>query len=154
VSYVDATLSDTATFPVLGQYAQTDHTKDILGNFGFGIAYSFYDGDRARLAAQLEGEGFFGHRDQKTSENLPFTQGGIVGPTVSINNELYGAIGRLTFRYQYAFGAARAIKAFVDVGMETKYSYINYSASGLFSGGTFNELLWGPYARVGLRYSF
>jgi hypothetical protein len=165
VSYVKATLQDQATFPQpVGRYSQTDNTTDILGNFGFGLGRYIYRGERLRVALQLEGEGFYGVRSQDTQESLPdfktnFPRPGIhpnpiTGPTVSFDDDLYGGIGRGTVRVQYAFGKLGLLKAFGDFGAEAKYTLIHYPGTGTFSGGSFNELLWGPYVKVGLRYDF
>ena len=145
------TLKDSAILPppVNGAYNQTDDTQDILGNLGFGLGYSPYISGRTRVLLQLEGEGFFGHRFQDTHENLPTQDPPVSAPSASIDNDLYGGIGRATVRFQYALGAARLLKAFADVGIETKYTIITYSGHG-----SPDELLWGPYVRVGLRYSF
>jgi hypothetical protein len=148
VSYVDAELEDRAPFPEpFGTYHQRDETQDILGNLGFGLGYSIYSKRRVRVGLQLEGEGFYGHRSQESQETLPNKS--ISGPRVSIDNNLYGGIGRLTGRFQYAFGKAGLFKAFADFGIETKYTLIEYKGFG-----TPDELLWGPYIKVGVRYSF
>ncbi len=155
VSYVDATLTDSAVFPPpVNKFNETDRTKDILGNAGFGVGYYFYNGDRLKIALQVEGEGFYGYRTQDSQENLPLHDPPIQGPTVTLNNDLYGGTGRGTVRFQYAFGERGRLKAFADVGAEAKYTFINYSASENFAGGTVNELLWGPYVKGGVRYNF
>jgi len=155
VTYVQADLSDKGTLPPpVGLYTQTDRTEDILGNVGFGLAYSLYTGDRAKLALQFEGEGFYGHRSQKSQENaydkespppLPIL---FAGPPASIDNNLYGGLGRATVRFQYALGQSGLLKAFAEGGMQAKFTFINYSDLG-----TPDELLWRPYVKVGLRYS-
>jgi hypothetical protein len=39
---------------------------------------------------------------------------------------------------------------FADGGVQGTYTFVNYP-SGL---GTFDELLWGPYVKVGVLFSF
>ena len=85
---------------------------------------------------------------------LPQAGIGFPFPTVSINNALYGGIGRGTVRYEYRLGKSGLFKVFAEGGIQGKFTLINYSSSGNFRGGSFNELLWGPYAKVGLRYAF
>jgi hypothetical protein len=130
-------------------YTQRDHIDDIMGNIGFGLLYSLYTGDRARWGIQLEGDGFFGHRFQDTKETL--NAGGTLfkGHSVSLENDLWGGVGRLTGRFQYALGSTGLFKLFADGGIETRYTIIRYEGLGNES-----ELLWGPYGRVGLSYSF
>jgi hypothetical protein len=149
-SYVTADLTDDSTFPGLGLYHQTDHTTDYLGNLGFGVGYSLYRSSRVRWALQLEGEGFYGDRTQESLETLP--QANFFSApfqTATIDNTLYGGIGRGTVRFEYRLGQSGAFRVFVDGGIEGKYTKIHYSQVG-----TPDELLWGPYAKVGVRYSF
>jgi hypothetical protein len=146
-SYVQAELTDETTIPALGLYQQTDKTDDILGNLGFGASYLLFPG-RIRVSLQMEGEGFFGRRSQKSTESLANAL--FTFPTANIDNDLYGGIGRGTVDLQYSVGQSGAFKIFADGGLQAKFTMISYS-SGL---GTFNELLWGPYIKVGVRFSF
>ena len=152
VSFVQADLHAINTYPQpsAGLYEQTDRTEDILGNVGFGVVYSLYTSQRIKLGLQLEGEGSYGHRSQDSRENA---QGYGPYPIVNaeIDNDLYGGIGRSTVRFEYALGRSGRFKLSADGGMEVRYTIIDYSDSGL---GTHDELLWGPYAKIGLRYSF
>jgi hypothetical protein len=149
VSYVTADLTDTTVIPSLGLYKQTDNTEDLLGNLGFGIGYSLYASRHVRLGLQAEGEGFYGRRTQKSLETLPQDLG-VQFSTATINNDLYGGIGRFTARFEYRFGSSGAFKVFADGGIQARFTFVNYP-NGL---GTQNELLWGPYVKVGARYSF
>ena len=91
-SYVDADLKDNSTAPALDRYTQTDTAKDILGNAGFGLGYSFYSSRHLRLDMQFEGEGFYGIRSQQSLETLS----GVVGVNfvpANIDNTLYGGMG-------------------------------------------------------------
>lgn len=147
-SYVQATLTDQAPIPTFGTYLETDKTDDVLGNVGFGVGYLIYTSRHIRLGAQVEGEGFYGRRSQKINESFP-NDANLVLPEVSISNDLYGGIGRGTIRFEYRLGRTGTFKIFGDGGIQAKYTWINYS--GL---GGFTELLWGPYVKAGVRYSF
>ncbi len=149
VSYVQAELTDAAPIPVFGLYRETDKTDDLLGNLGFGVGYSLYATRHVRLGLQVEGEGFYGRRSQNITEEIPNDRGLVLEP-VSINNDLYGGIGRGTVRFDYRLGQTGAFIIFADGGMQAKFTMINYP-SGL---GSFDELLWGPYVKVGVRYRF
>lgn len=151
-SFVKAELNDSTVIPVLGLYTQADSTKDYLGNLGAGAGYS-WSGERFRIGVQVEAEGFYGQRSQSSREDLPQAELGFQ-PTASINNTLYGGIARGTVRVQYGFGRTQFLKAFLEGGMQGKFTEIQYSSEGNFKGGTFNELLWGPYVKVGLRFLF
>lgn len=145
-TYVTADQSDISHTDL--EYQQINTAKDILGNLGFGGLYLWHPSSRIRFGVQLEGEGFFGNRDQKTQESLVRTSE--IGPTVSLSDTLYGGIGRATLRFEYAIGHSRLLRAFADGGFELKYTEITYPQGA----GTFNELLWGPYVKAGIRYSF
>ena len=153
VSFVQADLHASNTRPASlggGFYEQTDQTEDILGNVGFGLVYFVSRGNRAKLGLQLEGEGFYGHRSQDSREDLHnFDPYPIVN--ARIDNNLYGGLGRSTVRFEYALGRRGVFKLTADAGMEVKYTLIVYSDYGI---GTRDELLWGPYAKIGLKYSF
>jgi len=148
-SYVTADLTDSTVIPAIGLYRQTDKTEDLLGNFGFGLAYAWPFG-RLRVGVQVEGEGFYGRRNQKSREVLLEAGEGVSFPTASIDNDLYGGIGRATLRFEYRFGNTGAFRAFADGGFQAKFTMIGYPG-GL---GNHNELLWGPYIKAGVRYSF
>jgi hypothetical protein len=130
-------------------YRQTDSTTDILGNAGFGVGYSLYASRRFILSLQVEGEGFVGERSQKSKEILS-ADAGLTPVGASINNNLYGGIGRGTIHFEYRLGQANRFRVFADAGAQAKFTEITYPSGA----GTFNELLWGPYAKLGLRYSF
>ncbi len=149
VSYVQAELTDDTTIPALGLYHQTDKTDDLLGNIGFGLAYTLYASRHTRVAAIVEGEGFYGRRTQKSLETLPEDLS-VSFSAATIDNDLYGAIGRATARFEYRFGQSSAVRAFLDGGLQAKFTFISYPSSL----GTFDELLWGPYVKAGVRFSF
>ena len=94
-------------------------------------------------------EGFGGVRHQQSTESLPSRD--LFGPTVSIDNTLYGANGRATVHGEYRMGKSGLFKVFGDVGVEGRYDIINYTDS---ANSAPNEYLWGPYIKLGLRYDF
>jgi hypothetical protein len=146
-SYVTATLKDNATVTASTAYSQTDDTQDILGNVGVGLSYSLYTTRKLRVDLQGEIEGFGGVRHQQSTEK----SGNLQGPQVSIDNTLYGGIGRATIHGEYRVGKSGLFKIFSDVGVEGRYDIINYSHSVNSSP---SEYLWGPYIKLGLRYDF
>ena len=147
-TYVQADLKDDASSPAVGRYTQTDKTKDLLGNVGFGLGYSLYTTRRARFGIQFEGEGFFGNRTQDSLEFLSADEG-LEFKSANISNTLYGGIGRATFRFEYRLGASGLFKIFADGGGQMRYTLVNYP-----DAGSSTELLWGPYIKLGVRYAF
>jgi hypothetical protein len=155
-SFVQAKLHDNTTIPDLGVYVQDDNTQDYLGNFGAGVGYGITPSwsRTLRIGFQLEAEGFFGSRSQDITEDLPNSELGFK-PTAKIDNTLYGGIGRGTVRVQYGFGKSGLLKVYLEGGVQGKFTNIKYSSEGEnFKGGSFDELLWGPYAKVGVRMAF
>jgi len=150
LSYVTAELTDETVFPALGLYKQTDETEDLMGNLGFGARYILYSTPKVRLNLQLEGEGFYGMRSQESLEELPEVELGVPFEKAKIDNDIYGGTGRFTFRLDYIF--SDALRIFTDVGFQAKFLQIDYSDD--FDLGSEDELLWGPYAKVGLIYQF
>ena len=104
---------------------------------------------------QFEAEGYYGNRSQDSLETLSNGHG-VAPVSATINNDLYGGLGRAVVHFEYRFGRNGLFRAFADGGAEGDYTEINYPsvAGSSNSGGTFNELLWGPYVKLGLRYSF
>lgn len=153
-SFVQATMEDSTVVPALGLYHQTDETQDILGNLGFGATYSVYSSRRLKVGLQVEGEGFYGTRSQESLERLPEAGPSFPFSTVTIDNTLYGGIGRGTAHVECRLGKTGLFKVFLDGGMQVKYTQVEYPGKGPFSGGSFDELLWGPYAKLGVRYAF
>lgn len=153
VSYVDSEMNDATVFPNIGAYSQTDKTKDLLGNLGFGVGYSVYSSRRLRVGLQLEGEGFFGQRSQKSLESLAGLSPSVL-QEASIDNTLYGGIGRGTVRVEYRLGHSGFFRIFADAGMQAKFTEVDYPSTGSFASESFGEILWGPYVKLGARYSF
>ena len=152
-TYVDSEMTDSTVIPALGLYEQRVDATDLLGNLGFGVSYRLLNAGRFRLNLQGEGEGFAGTRSQDSLETLP--QSEISGfKTAKIDNFLYGGIGRGTVRGEYRLGRSELLRVFLDVGLQAKFTQINYPKQDNFKGGSFSELLWGPYVKLGLSYSF
>ena len=146
-TFVQSTLDDASTTPA-GYYTQNDKSTDIRGNLGAGLAYTMYSSRRFRFGLEVEGEGFYGNRSQDSRETLN-SDYGLAPVSATINNTLYGGIGRAVMHFEYRFGRTGLFRTFLDAGAEGDYTMIHYP-----SAGTFNELLWGPYVKLGLRYSF
>jgi hypothetical protein len=149
-TYISATLKDNAEGATseTSPYSQKDDTDDIRGNIGFGLGYSLFTTRRLRFDLQVEGEGFYGERFQQSTESIPADLN-LTGPQVDINNSLYGGIGRATIGMEYRMGSSGLFKIFGEVGLEVDYTQIQYPGSG-----TLSEDLWGPYAKLGVRYAF
>lgn len=146
-TYIDATLTDSSETPQ-GLYNQNDKTTEIRGNLGAGVTYSLYSSRKFRFGLQFEGEAYFGSRSQDSLETLS-SAFGLPHVSANINNTLYGGLGRAVAHFEYRFGRTGLLRAFVDGGGELDYTEIQYP-----SAGSFNELLWGPYVKLGFRYSF
>ena len=159
-SYVQADLTSTETPPAnsinyqpLG-YSQKDRTTDLLGSIGLGASYLVYN-HRLRVSLQVEGEGFYGTRSQDIQEEMTGILIGAHPTAAHIENTFYGGSARGTVHAEYRFGSSGFFKIFADGGLQIKVTEINYPGIGSAAGsGTLNELLWGPYVKFGMRYSF
>ena len=147
-SFVTADLQDTASSPAFGRYTQTDTTQDMLGNLGAGLGYTVSSSRHLRFGLQAELEGFYGIRSQQSLETLA-ADAGLQFTSATINNTLYGGIGRITARLEYRMGQSGLFKIFGEVGAEGRYTMIQYPGASAP-----DEMLWGPYAKIGLRYAF
>ena len=152
VSLVSATLTTAnnelaASHTPPGQlYTEHDDTFDILGNAGFGLSYSLYSTVRLKMGLQLEGEGFAGDRSQDIDEDyVPSSTPG----NTTIDDTVYGVIGRLTLHADYRLGQSGRWKLTGDVGVMTKNSWVSYP-----DFGTKPETLYGPYVKAGASYVF
>lgn len=143
-TYVSADL--TASGINIG-YHQTDNTSDYLGKVGFGVAYNIVNSRRFRVYLQAEGEGFGGTRTQDSLETLAADTG--KPQSATINNTVFGGIGRGTGRLEYRMGRSGLFKIFLDGGIQGQFSEVSYPSTGSQS-----ENLWGPYVKIGARYSF
>jgi hypothetical protein len=135
--------------PALGYYEQTDHTKDILGNLGFGLGYSVKRTSHIRIGLQADGEGFYGRRSQESLETLPLAAP-LAFQSDTIHNTIYGGIARASAHLEYRFGDSGLFRVFADGGYQVKYTIVDYP-NGVSAP---NEWLYGPYVKVGLRYAF
>lgn len=156
VSYVDSKMTDELTSPLFGFYREDVKATDLLGSVGFGVGYRLFNVGRFRLGLQAEADGFYGNRSQDVTESFPNVP--LTLPIVTIDNTLYGGIGRGTIRMEYRFGRSGLLRMFMDAGVQAKYTLIEYP-SGTFDDKNapqtnFKELLWGPYAKLGVSYSF
>jgi len=158
-TFVDADLSADGTFAGAGYYKQVTPFKDFQGNLGFGLRYSLITGTKVRLSAVVEAEGFGGVRSQTVSEDFLIAPGGLTsvgGPfTTEIDNLIYGGLGRGVMRFERVVGASARFRIFVDGGVQARYTSVDYGdSSGLVKSQSFGETLWGPYAKLGVKYSF
>jgi len=148
-SMVQANLTarDTQFTPSL--YSQNDDTTDILGNLGLGLKYSLYATPRFKLGLQGEAEAFYGFRNQTSTEtfSLDFGQ---VPQSASINNDLYGFIGRATVHAELLTGHSGRFKLFTDFGVQYKTATISYPGGAKAP----DEYLFGPYVKLGVSYVF
>ncbi|MGH8024619.1 MAG: hypothetical protein ACRED1_13605, partial [Limisphaerales bacterium] len=129
-------------------YTDNDDTLEALGNVGFGLTYSVYSTIRLKVGLQLEGEGFAGNRSQDISEKyVPSTSG--AADNTTIDDTVYGAIGRLTLHADYRLGQSGRWKLTGDLGIMTMNSFVSYP-----DFGTRAETLYGPYAKVGVSFVF
>lgn len=148
-SFVQSDMHWETTIPAVGFYVQDNQADDILGNVGFGVRYTIYANRKLSVGLQGEGEGFYGSRTQDSTEDLPNNIGYTKVP-VSIDNTLMGGIGRGTVRFEYRLGSSGLFRIYADAGFQARFTMIDYPDGG----GSQDELLWGPYAKLGMRYSF
>jgi len=57
-------------------------------------------------------------------------------------------------RFEYAIGQRGTFNLFADAGGQIKYSIINYDSIPQFPSQEADELLWGPYVKLGVTYAF
>jgi len=146
-------------------------SNDYLGNIGLGGEYYVYRGDSFKVTTVIEGEGFGGLRTSSIQENLDLSAAGRninFNAAMDQDSLVYGGLGRGVLRLVKTLGQEGRWKLNVDVGFQGKYLINEYDSMAnsltpeyLREGpgksrqnvhGT--ELLWGPYGRVGLSYSF
>jgi hypothetical protein len=149
-TYVDSTLSLQSQNPppFASIYKQNDKTTDIYGNLGLGATYAFFTKGRFSMGLQGEIEGLGGERTQKSLETIS-TDPELVPSTASIDNTVYGGLGKGTLHLEYRLGSSGLCRLFMDAGAQ--YQFLEVSYPGL---GNQNETLYGPYVKLGLRYSF
>lgn len=151
VSYVQSDLT------VIGTgggnlYEQQDKTQDIYGNLGLGVSYSVYRQGRFKVRVNADLDVFYGQRSSDVSESVvlgpPFDS--VFSTSDSFNSAVFGGYAKTTIRFQYDLNSSGLLRAFMDGGVQARHTEIEYPA-GL---GRRDELLWGPYVKAGLLYSF
>lgn len=166
VSYVDgegSSFSQGSGGLPYDYYHRDTHWKDVFGSVGVGLSYDLAGSLRYAVLLQVEGEGFYGRRGQTIEERL----GSARGPEVDMPTaDLYGGQVRFTVGIDAVpFASVDALRLYLDVGVQARYTEVRYptdsalSYSGSpdgakFEGITVNELLWGPYVKLGLKYTF
>lgn len=157
-TYVDAALSARGQNAGFG-YEQDTSIQDIEGNVGIGVGYSIFSSSKVRLSAIGEAEGFAGTRAQKMEERL--AQGAVPAPGSPfqdrLDNMVYGGLGRASLRFEFFPGQSRRLRLFADAGVQFRYTMIEYEQSPgapSFDARSFGETLWGPFVKLGVRYSF
>lgn len=150
VSYVQSDLSADFKSGAL-TYNQQTETGEYYGNLGLGATYPLYRKGRFQIRLNADAEIFAGQRSTDVKESVTLVGLGLVNPpsgTDSFDGLIYGGYSRATIRFQYELTESGLLRAFLDGGGQVKYSQIDYP------NGWFDELLWGPYVRCGLLYSF
>jgi len=158
--------SASVRYDVLGSVKGEFESKsnDYLGNIGLGSEYYIYRGDSFKVTTMIEGEAFGGLRTSSIEEKLSFGPQEFNG-AMDQDSLVYGGLGRGVLRLVKTLGQEGRWKLNADVGFQGKYLINEFDSMGNSvgeSGGQGNsrqnvhgtELLWGPYGRVGLSYSF
>jgi len=130
-------------------YNQKDNTTDILGNLGLGLKYALHSTFRFKLGLQGEAEAFYGLRNQTSTEAFSLDYGQ-TPHSASINNEIYGFIGRATVHAEWLAGHSGRFKFFSDFGVQYKTATISYPGGAKAP----DEYLFGPYVKLGISYFF
>ena len=137
-------------------------SNDYLGNIGLGGEYYVYRGDSFKVTTMIEGEAFGGLRTSSIEEKLNFAGDEFSG-AMDQDSLVYGGLGRGVLRLVKTLGQEGRWKLNADVGFQGKYLINEFDSMGnSLEGGRGDskqnvhgtELLWGPYGRVGLSYSF
>jgi len=157
--------SASVRYDVLGSVKGEFESKsnDYLGNIGLGSEYYIYRGDSFKVTTMIEGEAFGGLRTSSIQEKINF--GLSYSAAMDQDSLVYGGLGRGVLRLVKTLGQEGRWKLNADVGFQGKYLINEYDSMANGIGkqrGTGNsrqnvhgtELLWGPYGRVGLSYSF
>jgi hypothetical protein len=166
VTYMDAEYEGRSE-PLQAFYINKGSIRDITGNVGFGIDYGFRPIKGIRPLIVFEGEGFGGVRSREFSEQtLP------ISGSNSMDNMVFGGLVRLLVRAEYRFGKGERWRAMLEGGVQARMMFESYGtpsdplfddrsspnpvriSDDSFVSGTKSDLLWGPYVRAGLRYSF
>jgi len=162
VTYMDAEYEGISE-PSQAFYRNIGSIRDITGNVGFGIDYGFRPIKGIRPAIVFEGEGFGGLRSREFSEQTLAISG-----ENSMDNMVFGGLVRMLVRAEYRFGKGERWRAMLEGGVQARMMFESYGTpdrtlideqnnpipDSAFQSGTESDLLWGPYVRAGLRYSF
>ena len=135
-------------------------SNDYLGNIGLGGEYSLFRGDSFKVTTVLEGEIFAGIRKSSVEETLDI--GVRFDGAASLDSLVYGGLGRGVLRFVKTFDKEGRWKFNADLGFQGKYLINDIDSLADKLGSTSDrrrnvngtELLWGPYGRLGLSYSF
>ena len=162
-TYSESTANVDYIDPVIGFRGQyRSIANDYLGNIGLGGEYFAYRGETFKITTVLEGEAFGGLRSSSITESLQADLR--YDGSTDVDSFVYGGLGRGVLRFAKNLGREGRWKLNVDVGFQGRYLINEFEsiANGLGDKdygdrkpnvhGT--ELLWGPYGRVGLSYSF
>lgn len=166
VTYMDASYEGVSN-PFQSFYRNVGTIRDITGNLGFGIDYGFRPVKGIRPVIVFEGEGFGGIRSREFSEQtLP------ISGSNSMDNMVFGGLGRLLVRAEYRFGKNERWRAMIEGGVQARMMFESYGVpdkplfddrnspnrvqipGSAFESGTKSDILWGPYVRAGIRYAF
>ncbi len=162
VSYTDAKYEGISSNNQ-ASYSNVGTIRDFTGNLGFGMEYRLFNIGSVRTRAVFEGEGFGGIRSREFTETtIP------ISGANTMDNMIYGGLGRLLLRADYNFGRSGEWKVFLEGGVQSRFTLESYEKPGrdllsnsgvpltnvTLPNGSQSELLWGPYVRAGLRYSF
>jgi len=89
-----------------------------------------------------------------------------------MDNMVFGGLVRLLVRAEYRFGKGERWRALLEGGVQARMMFESYGSpdqplfddrnsptrvqipDDQFESGMKSDLLWGPYVRAGLRYSF
>ncbi len=162
VTYMDAEYEGISD-PSQAFYRNLGSIRDITGNLGFGLDYSFRPIKGIRPAIVFEGEGFGGIRAREFSEETLAISG-----ENTMDNMVYGGLARLLIRAEYRFGKDERWRALLEGGIQGRMMFESYGTpdrtlvdeqgaaipDSAFQSGVESDLLWGPYVRAGLRFSF
>lgn len=163
-TYSESTATANYLETLLGARGQYDSVAtDYLGNIGVGGEYFAYRGETFKITTVLEGEAFGGLRTSTIKESLIYDS--MYSGAIDVDSFVYGGLGRGVLRFAKTLGQEGRWRFNVDVGFQGKYLINEFDSLANDLGikeiygdrkknvhGT--ELLWGPYGRVGLSYSF
>lgn len=149
VSFVQTELTVAGNSPGI-TYDQRTETQELYGNLGLGMNYPLFRKGRFQIRFNADAEAFYGQRSSDVTESLtlgpPFNL--TIPGSDSFDSAVYGGYARATIRFQYELTQSGFLRAFLDGGAQVKYTQIDYPQ------GWYDELLWGPYVKAGLLYSF